>query len=138
MAFLQKIQPEWVLRITLGFTYLYSGQDLVRHPTAWIWAIPFWLREIMGVVLDVLFYIRIQGVIEVLFALVLLVWFIKGRWVRYVAFLSLLEFAAILILAFSPFSETNFTVTFRDIGLLGSALALFILLLRKEYGTTTT
>jgi hypothetical protein len=47
--------------------------------------------------------------------------------VRLVALLSAFEFAAILMLALFPFSEANFLITFRDIGLLGAAVALFIL-----------
>lgn len=129
MSFLQKLNPEFILRLGLGLTYLYSGQNLIQHPAAWTWAIPYWLREIMGQAIDVLLYIKIQGAVEILFALVLLAWFIRGRWVRYVAFLSSLEFTMILILAFLPFSETNFIVTFRDMGLFGAALALLIITL---------
>lgn len=138
MTFLQKIKPEWALRLGLGFTYLYSGQDLIRHPTAWLWAVPFWLREIIMRVAEIETYIKIQGAIEIVFALVLLLWFIKGRWVRYVAFLSFIEFTAILILAFLPWSETNFITTFRDIGLLGAALALLIISFKENGRETQT
>lgn len=137
MNFFQKLNPGWPLRIGLGLTYLYSGYDLFVHPTAWVWAIPFWLRGFIGSVVDIGSYLRFQGIIEIIFAVLLLGWFVARSVVRWVAFLATLEFAAILLLAFLPFSETNFTVTFRDIGLLGASLALFILLLRKEYGAIT-
>ncbi len=37
--FLNKITPEWALRAGLGVMYVYSGIDIVRHPTAWYWAV---------------------------------------------------------------------------------------------------
>ncbi len=128
MSFLQKVHPEWVLRITLGLTYLYSGQDLIRHPTAWVWALPYWLRQGIAAIIPLNTYLQIQGIIEILFAIVLLSWFLRTAIVRAVALFSVLEFGAILILAFFPWSEPNFSITFRDIGLLGAALALYGLL----------
>ena len=89
-------------------------------------------------------YLQFQGVVEIMFALVLLGWFLKPKLVKWVALLSTLEFAVILFLAFVPWSEANFLITFRDIGLLGGALALVSLLARKENipsqtgGTTRT
>lgn len=132
LNFLQKIRPEWYLRLGLGLMYLYSGIDLVRHPTAWYWALPYWLRQYItaGVPLDM--YLRIQGAIEILLALILLGWFLPRSLVRVAAVVAALEFAIILILAFLPFSEANFLITFRDIGLLGAALALLIIL-QKVY-----
>ncbi|MBI4094603.1 MAG: hypothetical protein HY435_00200 [Candidatus Liptonbacteria bacterium] len=138
MKFLMRISPEWSLRITLGAMYLYSGQDLIRHPSAWTWAIPFWLRELISKVMTVDAYIRFQGAVEVVFALVLLAWFARPVLVKWIALLSTLEFAAILALAFMPFSEANFLITFRDIGLLGASLALFFILLAKEKPLTST
>jgi len=132
MYFIQRIKPELALRLGLGLTHLYSGQYLIRHPTAWFWAVPFWLREIIAQALEIETYLKIQGVIEIIFALVLLAWFIKGRPVFYVALLSTLEFTVILLLAFLSFSEVNFFITFRDIGLLGAASALLIIYLKKE------
>lgn len=132
---MNKLNPMWVLRITLGTMYLYSGLDLFRHPTAWTWAIPYWLRTSMGQVVEVASYIKFQGVIEIVFALVLLAWFLKPSLVRWAAFFSTLEMAGILALAFLPFSESNFLITFRDIGVLGASLSLF-LLLNKQNGNT--
>ena len=63
---------------------------------------------------------------RVLLALVLLAWFLKPRMVRVAAFIATLEFAAILAIAFAPFREANFLIIFRDVGLLGAALALFL------------
>jgi len=135
MNFVNKLNPVWVLRFTLGAMYLYSGFDLFRHPTAWVWAIPYWLRTFMGQVVEVTSYLKFQGVIEIVFAFVLLAWFLKPSLVRRVAFFSALEMAGILALALLPFSESNFLITFRDIGVLGASLSLF-LLLSKQNGNT--
>ena len=131
MKFLQKISPEWSLRLAVGLTYLYSGQDIIRHPTAWIWALPYWLRQMITAAMPLDVYLRIQGSLEIIFALALLAWFLKPRIVYWVAMVSALEFFIILLLAFFPWSEANFSITFRDIGLLGASLALVSILERK-------
>ena len=76
-------------------------------------------------------YLQIQGTVEIIFALILLAWFLKPKIVRWVAILSSLEFLAILLLALFPWSEANFLVTFRDIGLLGASVALVLVIGRK-------
>ncbi len=76
-------------------------------------------------------YLQLQGTLEIMLAFVLLAWFFKPAVVRWAALLSTLEMAGILVLAFVPWSETNFLITFRDIGLLGGSLTLFIMLSRK-------
>lgn len=128
---LHKISLEWPLRFGLGIMYLYSGFDLARHPTAWHWALPYWMREIITGAVPLNTYLQMQGMVEIVFALVLLAWFLPRRAVWLVALLSVFEFAAILILAFVPFSEANFLITFRDIGLLGAACALLLLVSRQ-------
>ena len=113
--------------------YLYSGIDLLLHPTAWVWAIPYWMRQIITAVVPLNTYLQLQGSVEIIFALILLAWFLPAGLVRSVAFLSALEFLAILGLAFFPFSAANFLITFRDIGLLGASLALFMILSGKQH-----
>ena len=132
MNLLNKIQPEWALRLGIGVMYLYSGQDLIRSPRAWIWALPYWLRQMISGVISVDVYLRIQGGVEIIMALVFFAWFLKPTLVKWIALLSTLEMAGILVLAFLPWSENNFLITFRDIGLLGGSLALFLLLTSKS------
>ena len=132
MNYLSRMSPEWVLRIGIGVMYLYSGFDLLAHPTAWHWALPYWLAQIIRSVVPIDTYLRFQGSVEILMALCLLAWFLKAQIVKWVALLSTLEMAAILVLAFLPFSETNFLITFRDIGLLGGSLALTAMLFQKD------
>ena len=132
MSFLAKINPEWSLRLGFGIMYLYSGSDLIRHPTAWYWAIPLWFKNLIISAISLETYLRFQGIIEIFFAVVLLGWFFKTAIVKIVALLSALEMASILAFAFLPWSEANFLITFRDIGLLGGAVALLTILLKKD------
>src|SRR3989338_1642292 len=127
--FLEKISPEWSLRVGLGVMYLYSGIDIVRHPTAWFWAVrPIfkWFPEGMRASLAQPSFMKnflvSQGIIEIIFAVVLLAWFLPKKWAKYVAGLTTLEMATILF--FIPIDA----VTFRDFGLLCGGLALFLLL----------
>lgn len=136
MNFFKKISPEWALRLGIGVMYLYSGQDLIFSPTAWHWALPYWLRQAITSVVPIDSYLRIQGAAEIALALVLLAWFLGPKWIKWAALISTLEMAGILALAFIPWSETNFSITFRDIGLLGGSLALFCLLVEKEERAT--
>jgi hypothetical protein len=136
MKLLQKIKPEWALRIGLGLTYLYSGSDLIIHPTAWYWALPYWLKQTITSVVPLNTYLQIQGSIEIIFALILLAWFVKPKIVYWVAVIASLEFSIILLLALIPWSEANFLVTFRDIGLLGASAALASTLKQKVSGSS--
>ena len=128
MNIFKKFKPERVLRVCLGAMYLYSGIDLFRHPTAWQWALPYWLKQIILQFADINSYLRFQGIIEIIMALSFLAWFLKPAIVKWVAFISFIEMAVILILAFIPFREANFLITFRDIGLLGASFSLFLLI----------
>lgn len=132
--FLLKITPEWALRAGLGAMYVYSGIDIIRHPTAWHWAVrpllkwfptsiqaSFGLPEVMNR------YLLSQGIVELVLAFILLAWFLPKFWVRWVALITTLEFAGILLLI--PIDA----ITFRDIGLLGGGLALWLLLSRKVF-----
>lgn len=129
MKFLQKISPEWSLRLGLGVMYLYSGIDILRHPTAWFWAVrPIfkWFPANMQASLTQSAFMKkfliSQGVVEVIFALILLAWFLPKKYAKLIAALITLEMAGILFLI--PIDA----VTFRDFGLFGAGLALFLIL----------
>src|SRR3989338_7025195 len=109
--------------------YLYSGMDILRHPTAWFWAVrPIfkWFPSGMQTSLTqpdfMKKFLMSQGVLEIIFAVILLAWFLPKKYVKWVAGLTALEMAGILFLV--PIDA----VTFRDFGLLGGALALFLFL----------
>lgn len=127
--FLLKITPEGALRIGLGVMYVYSGTDILRHPTAWYWAVrpllgwfPASWQASLGTPEAMSGYLVGQGVGELILAAILLAWFIPKLLVRWAALLTTLEFAAILLLI--PIDA----ITFRDFGLLGAGWALFLLL----------
>ena len=123
---LQKIKPEWPLRLGLGLMYLYSGIDLIMNPKGWTWALPYWYKQMVLAVMPVESYLRFQGAVELLMAFLLLSFFFPKKVVMAVVAISGLEF--LFILLFAP----QFSITFRDIGLLGAALALLIIYFKIE------
>lgn len=112
----------WALRLGLGIMYLYSGVDIVLHPTAWTWAIrqlPIVIQNSIGTITGgEVAFLTIQGASEILLALIFLAWFLPYRLVRWVALLSALEIGFILLLVGVD------AITFRDIGVLGASVAL--------------
>ena len=70
-------------------------------------------------------YLRLQGGVELLMALTFLIWLVPRKLVLAAAALASLEF--LFILFFAP----QFSITFRDIGLLGAAVALFLINLSR-------
>ena len=131
---LNKLTPEWALRAGLGVMYVYSGIDIIRHPNAWLWAVrPLfkWLPGAIQVILNkpelMTKYLVFQGIGELGLAFLLLGWFIPKYLVRWSVALSVLEFVGILILI--PIDA----ITFRDIGLLGAFVALFLVMTRNVF-----
>lgn len=135
MNWIKKINPEWSLRLGFGLMYVYSGTDIIRHPTAWYWALrpviklaPVSFQAVLNGQGFINRFLVFQGAIELALAFLLLAWFLPKKMVMFAAAISTLEMA--LILLFLPVDS----ITFRDIGLLGGALALLIILSRKENG----
>lgn len=131
MNALKKQVPEWVLRFGFGCMFLYSGIDLIRHPMGWYWAVrplPWTVQSIINNQIGIDQYLRAQGAVELLFALVFFAWFLPRWMVSVVSALVALEMAAVLLLV------GIIGDTFRDIGLLGGAVALvaFLLLGKSE------
>jgi len=124
---------EWALRISLGGMYIYSGIDLIRHPSSWHWAVtklPDLFQTIPNVI-GIDLFIQIQGGFELMFALIFLPWFLPKILPRLVALLSTLEMIVITVfVGVDP-------VTFRDIGLVGAGIALYVLLINSRSGQPT-
>ncbi len=126
MNFLKKISPAWLLRLGMGFMYLYSGYDLMVNPQHWYGFVPKWLSRIVTTTVSVDTYLFIQGVGEFVLGMLLLVWFLPKRIVRVAAVLIATEIALILFfVGIDP-------ITFRDIGLLGAAGALVVFSFRNN------
>ena len=124
MNIIQNKIPEWALRLSFGCLFLYSGIDLIRHPTGWYWAVrplPLFMQNIINTQIGIDRYLQMQGGLELVFAFIFVAWFLPKLLVRIVAIMVAAEMAVILLLVGVSGD------TFRDIGLLGGAIALFFL-----------
>lgn len=126
MKFIQRINPQWALRLGLGLMYLYSGSDLFYNPQHWYGFAPQWFMDLVTSFVSMDTYLRIQGIGEFVLGLLFLAWF-SGKWgVRIASLIATVELASILLFVGADL------VTFRDIGLLGAALALLIVSLKSD------
>ena len=113
----KKLSPVLLLRIGLGLVFIYAGAHSIADPGAWTGFVPGWL----GNVLNPVTFVYIHGAFELALGLGIII----GLFLPVLSFLAFLDFFAILVF----FGVDD--VTFRDFGLLMSALALF-LFTRKE------
>ena len=126
--FINRLSPEWILRLSLAAMYLYSGLDLMRHPKSWYWAVrplPQFVQQIIKA-FGIDLFLQIQGLLELTFAAILVLWFLPKAWAMTVSLLTAIEMAVILIFVGLD------AVTFRDIGPLGAAFALYVILYKKR------
>ncbi len=120
-SILSKINPAWVLRLGLAAMYAFSGYDIWKNPDSWTWAIrllPQWMKVLINDNIGVYNYLKIQAAGEIILAAVFLAWFLPRKIVRWVALLAAAEMVLILWLVGVD------AITFRDLGVLGAALAL--------------
>ncbi|MBI2097630.1 MAG: hypothetical protein HYT46_01705 [Candidatus Vogelbacteria bacterium] len=127
---MNRLKPELVLRLSLAVMYLYSGIDIFTNPKSWTWAIPVGLKNfLVSLTVDadayLIIFLKVQAVGEIIIAAAFLLWFLPRRLVKWLAFISALEMALILV-----FTGIDL-VTFRDIGLLGASFALFLIYARR-------
>lgn len=102
------------LRVGLAITFLYAGWSALRSPDEWVGYVPHFATHVLaaGTALKLM----------ALYELVLGALLVAGQFLRYVGLLCALTVAGIL--------ATNLgqlIITFRDVGLLGAALALTLL-----------
>ena len=110
----------WSLRVGLALTYLYSGFSLIISTENWLGFIPSWFNSLLPVAPEL--YLKLQGAAELLFSLS----YLTGFWIPVAASFSILEFSGILV-----FYGIDL-ISFRDIALLGSAIALFFFFLEDK------
>lgn len=123
MYAVQKNYAEWTLRLGLGIMFLYSGFDILMHPTAWHWAVrglPIVIQDTINV-LGIDTYLKLQGTSELVLACAMLGWFLPRGIMIVAALAATAELTLILL-----FVGVNY-ITFRDIGLLGATLSLVIM-----------
>lgn len=123
--FFKKINPELPLRLGLGAMYLYSGRDLIVNPLHGEGFAPLWFERLVGLVMPMHIYLRVQGAGELMIGFLLLAWFLPRWGVRAASAIAMAEMAGVLILSGVDI------ITFRDIGLLGGAVALSLMVWRN-------
>jgi uncharacterized membrane protein YphA (DoxX/SURF4 family) len=112
----QKDKAALMLRLALAFVFLYAAVRSFMNPQDWVGYIPDWVTN-FGFTRER--FLTANSLFEIIISLLLLTNF-KTKWL---ALISAAFFAAIT--AFSGFGLLD--VTFRDIGLMFAALALFLL-----------
>jgi hypothetical protein len=102
----------WLLRIGLAFVFLYAATASLQHPLVWAIYLPAFLTKAIAATT----LIKIVAIYE----LALVVWLLSGKYVRYCALLCALTLAGIVLT-----NPSQLITTFRDVGLVFMALALF-------------
>jgi uncharacterized membrane protein YphA (DoxX/SURF4 family) len=103
-----------LLRIGLAFVFLYAAISAFVIPEAWIGFYPEWMREVVPDSALLAFH----SVAEIILA----IWLLSGRWTFYAA-----VFSGLWVLGILLGTLQFFFVTFRDVAILLSAVALAIL-----------
>ena len=121
MNFLKKINPEWPLRLGFGLMYLYSSYDIFYNTEIWKSYVPLWFFHLITPIMPLGLYLKMQSVGEFVMALLFLAWFSGRRGLQIASALASIEMAGILL------SSKLDNIIFRDLGLLGAAIALLII-----------
>ena len=108
-----KLKPDLVLRTGLGLVFVYAGVMSFLSPENWIGFVPQWVGGIVSPEL----FLSVHAGFEIILGLALIV----GILLPAASLIAFLDMFALLI--FYGIDE----VTFRDLGLLAAALALFLL-----------
>ena len=110
--FVKGSRTSLLLRIALAFVFVYAAVSSFVSPNDWIGYMPKFMR---GIVPDGL----LLGGFSV-FEIALSLWLLSGLYAKYAALLAAAMLAGIVAL-----NPVLLPITFRDIGLLIAALALF-------------
>lgn len=100
-----------MLRLGLAFVFLYAGVSSLQHPLEWAGYLPSFMATMSAAAT----FIKVFAVAELLLAL----WLLSGKFVRYAAGIAVLLLAGIVLA-----NPANLIITFRDVGLVFMALAL--------------
>ncbi|TSC58294.1 MAG: hypothetical protein Greene041619_725 [Candidatus Peregrinibacteria bacterium Greene0416_19] len=108
----------WILALSLAFVFVSFGIWKFVDPIIWIGFLPGWMEGLMGLTRDA--WLRVIGVSEILMGLLLLP---PVRWMKRAgAGLIILHLLAIL-------TQVGWNdVAVRDLGLIGAAVALLVML----------
>lgn len=103
----------FVLRLGLAITFIYAGVAGFMTPNDWIGFVPTFVDKIMPATT----FLVVWGVIEIIIG----VWLIFGKKIFIPSLIATLSLAGLIAMNLDAME-----VIFRDIGLLGAALALTI------------
>jgi len=112
--FKQTDVASWILRIGLAFVFLYAAISGIQSPQEWVGYLPTFMTKFMAATT----LLRFFEVYE--FALAL--WLISGFYLRYAALLTALTLGGIVVT-----NPGQLIITFRDVGLACTALALAVM-----------
>ena len=110
--FENKNLPVILLSLGLAFVFVYAGAASLMHPLEWIGYIPGFVGKLVNP--DA----ALKGI--AIFEILLGIWLVIGKYRKIAAALSVLLLAGIILA-----DRKEFIITFRDVGLLLAALALF-------------
>lgn len=102
-----------LLSVGLAFVFAYAGVSSLMHPLEWIAYVP----HMVSTALSPVTAIKLIAVYELLLA----VWLLSGKYRKYAALLSSLTLVGIVVANLG-----QMIITFRDVGLIFMALALFV------------
>ena len=106
--------PIILLRVGLAVVFLYAAISSFTNPNDWIGYLPQLAKDHVSPNL----LIAIFAVYELLLAL----WLLSGKFTKYAALLVAFTLFGIIV-----FNYSLFAITFRDVGLIFAALALYFL-----------
>lgn len=104
--------PSLLLRIGLALVFLYASISSFITPNDWIGYLPQFARDYISA--DIL--LKVFAVYEFVLAL----WLISGKYTKYAAL-----FSAVTLLGITLLNLSLFAITFRDVGLVFAAIALY-------------
>ena len=113
---------KYVLIASLAFLFVWFGVDKLLHPATWVGWMPGWMDGLLGMDMEV--WLNVVGVTEFMLGILLLIPIQKVRLVT--------AGVIILHLLFVVFQVGWNDIVVRDIALLGSAVALLLLLLERK------
>ncbi len=115
---IKKLSPVFILRLGIGFAFVYAGVNALLYPVMWMDFIPHWV----GVIVPPATFLLVYSICELILGFAIF-------FGRFLATASMLAFWNLMfILIFYGVSD----VTFRDFGLALASLALFFITLKEK------
>lgn len=108
-----------LLRLGLGFSFLYPGIAMLIEPNVWLGWFPAFIIENLPSSIPAFYVIYVTGVFDILIGFLL----VFGIFLRWAAIFGVVHLVGVLALG----PAGSFVITFRDVGLVFSLAALYLL-----------